>query len=99
MRQKIKNDVYISVDDVDLTTLRNIEFYVKQLSVFFQYIPVVVNANTMIVTIPKEDADRLAVGSVKLQFAFTDAGGKDDASDVLEIDVAELLKAEGYNAD
>lgn len=100
MRQKIENNVYISVEGVDLKTLTHIEFYIRQLNTFLQYTPVIIDSATMLLKIPKEDADRLAVGSVKLQFAFTDANGNDDASDVLTIAVDELLKSEGYiNAD
>ena len=99
MRQKIENKIHIAVDGVDLTTLKKIEFYVRQLNLFFQYTPDVLDAHNMMIVIPKEDADMLATGSVKLQFAYTDSSGNDDASDIAEVSVEELLKGEGYNAD
>lgn len=98
MRQRIANTVSISVDGVDLTAISNIEFYVRQNGLFFEYVPTVVNASTMIVIIPKEDADLLMPAFVRLQFAYTNADGRPDASDVLAISVAELLKTEGYDA-
>lgn len=96
MRQRIKNTVYITVDGVDLTTLTNIEFYVRQVDLFFQYTPEIIDAHNMTVTIPKEDADKLCCSCVKLQFAFTDANGNDDASEPVIVTVEELLKGEGY---
>lgn len=96
MRQKIKNTVHISVDGIDLTTLTNIEFYVRQVNKFFQYTPQIIDASNMIVTIPKEDADELCCACVKLQFAFTDKDGNDDASEVVSVPMEELLKGDGY---
>ena len=96
MRQKIKNTVHISVDGIDLTTLANIEFYVRQAGKFFQYTPYVIDASNMIITIPKEDADELWAATVKLQFAFTDKDGNDDASEVVSVPIEELLKGDGY---
>lgn len=98
MRQRIENTLSISVEGVDLTTVSNIEFYVKQNGVFFEYSPVVTDASTMLVTITKEDADRLSTSGVSLQFAYTDSAGKPYASEILKISVAELLKREGYDA-
>lgn len=99
MRQRISNKLVISVDGIDLQSLTKIEFYVRQLSTFFQYVPTIVDSSTMVVVIPKADADKLSLGSVKLQFAYTDAEGNDDASDPICVDVGELLKAEGYDGD
>lgn len=99
MRRKIENKISVSVDGVDLTKLKHIEFYIRQCSTFFQYEPLVIDSSTMVITIPKNDADRLAMGYVELQFAFTDDEGNDDASDILSVNVKDLLKYGGYNAD
>lgn len=96
MRQKIANTLLISVEGVDLTTLTKIEFYVRQLRTFFQYEPRVIDQATMVVEIPKEDADKLIRANVELQFAFTDSDGNDDASGVTTVTVDELLKGDGY---
>lgn len=98
MRRKIENNLCVSVDGIDLTKLKHIEFYIRQWNTFFQYEPLVIDSSTMLVTIPKNDADRIAMGCVELQFAFTDEEGNDDASDILSINVKDLLKSEGYNA-
>lgn len=97
MREKIKNTLKITCDDVDLTTLRNIEFYVKQSGFFGEYKVSVTSAHEMVVDIPFEDAMKLRPGKANLQFAFTDAQGVPDASNVLAVDVRDLLKEVGYD--
>lgn len=97
MREKIKNQLEITTTDIDLTTLTNIEFYVRQTRFFGSYTPVVISSTEMIVIIPFEDAKKLTHGKAKLQFAFTDANGKPDTSDVVEVEVKELLKEVGYD--
>ena len=102
LRQKIRNTVYIDADGVDLTTLTDVEVYVKQArtrAVFLQYVPVIVDAKTMYFEIPKSDADRLVPGEVLLQFAFRYSDGTPDASDIYHGTVAELLKEAGYDPD
>lgn len=97
MREKIKNTLKITCTDVDLTTLKNIEFYVKQRHFFGCYTPLVVSASEMAVTIPFSDAKRLVKGTADLQFAFITAEGVPDASDVVTVEVADLLKEVGYD--
>lgn len=97
MREKIQNTLKITCNSVDLTTLKNIEFYVKQRHFFGCYTPFVVNESEMSVTIPFSDAKKLEPGTVKLQFAFTTADGVPDASDVVEMEVDEFLKEVGYD--
>ena len=97
MREKIKNQLKITCTDVDLTTVTDIEFYVKQLKFFGDYTPVVISPTEMVVTIPFEDAKKLKKGEVELQFAFTDAEGTPRASNPLKHGVAELLKESGYD--
>ena len=55
MREKIQNTLKITCPDLDLTTVSNIEFYVKQPNFFGCYTPTVVSANEMVVTIPFAD--------------------------------------------
>ena len=99
MREKIKNTLKITCDDVDLTTVKNIEFYVKQGRFFGCYTPTVISASEMLVTIPFSDARKLKKGTAELQFAFTTAEGTPDASDVIKHEVADLLKEVGYDSD
>jgi hypothetical protein len=97
MREKMKNTLKLTCNDVDLTTIRNIEFYVKQPNFFGCYVPFVSSASEMSVIIPLADAKRLTEGTVKLQFAFTYADGTPGASDVVTAEVGELLKGAGYD--
>lgn len=98
MREKIENRLKITCDSVDLTTLTNIEFYVRQANFFGCYVPSVISPSEMVVVIPFEDAKKLRTGNVKLQFAFTDQNGNPDASGVVNMDVGELLKEVGYGS-
>lgn len=97
MREKIENQLKITCTDIDLTTLNNIEFYVKQLKFFKSYTPVVTSSTEMVVIIPFEDAKKLTHGTAELQFAFTDSEGNPDASDTLKVEVDDLLKEVGYD--
>lgn len=59
--------------------------------------PDVVDANHMTVVIPFEDAMRLSQGKAKLQFAFVDANGNPQATDIIEVSVHDFLKEAGYD--
>ncbi len=96
MRQRMKNYLSIAVNGVDLTTVSNIEFYLRQSSLFFQYTPKIVSAEEMLVEIPYEDAMKLASGECRIQFAYTDIGGTPLATDVKNVSVGTLLKEAGY---
>jgi len=98
MREKIENRLKITCDSIDLTTLSDIEFYVRQAYFFGCYVPSVISPNEMVVIIPFEDAKKLRTGEVKLQFAFTNQNGNPDASDIVVMTVDELLKEVGYGS-
>ncbi len=97
MREKIRNCLKIKCDDIDLTTLTNIEFYVRQMKFFATYAPTVLSQNEMLVVIPFEDAMQLNRGEVRLQFAFTNEDGTPDASEIVVKQVDDLLKEVGYD--
>ena len=97
MREKIENRLKITCEDIDLTTITNIEFYVSQIKFFQCYYPVVLSSTEMSVLIPFEDAKRLNAGEVKLQFAFTDKESNRRASEVVLLPVKDLLKEAGYD--
>lgn len=100
MRQKIKNTLAVEVEGIDLTTVRNIEFYIRQGDIFYEYTPTVLNSSEMIVIIPKDHADALRYDMVcSLQFAFTDPDGNHIASEIVKDYVDRLLKSEGYDGD
>lgn len=96
MRQRIENHMVISVSGIDLTTVSNIKFWVRQGSVLLEYAPTVVDSITMTVLIPKSDAMHLSKSDVKMQFAYTDSQGVPNASEVVTMTVDELLKESGY---
>ena len=98
MRNKIKNTLDINVCGIDLTTLTNIEFYVKQGNLFFQYTPEIIDYNNMIIEIPYEDTLQLVPYiNAELQFAFTDDNGNVGASNIERVIIQELIKEGGYN--
>ena len=97
MREKIKNQLKITCEDIDLTEVTDIEFYVKQFAFFGCYTPSVLSPTEMTVSIPFEDAKKIKNGEAKLQFAFTDKNGIPRASDVVVKSVNELLKEGGYD--
>ena len=97
MRENIENLLRITCEDVDLTTVSHIEFYVKQTKFFGCYTPNVISPTEMTVKIPMSDARRLSEGNVHLQFAFTDADGNPRATEVVTTKVRTLLKEVGYD--
>ena len=97
VREKIANKLRITCNDVDLTALTNIEFYVKQPHFFKSYTPAVISPTEMVVIIPFSDAKALTVGIVELQFAFTNREGNPDASDIVKMRVSDLLNEAGYD--
>lgn len=98
MKQKIKNALKIECEDVDLTKISNIEFYLKQSGKTFPpYTPQVLDAHHMVVVIPYEDAMELTVTSVRMQFAFVDENGVPRVSEIVTKPVGEFLKEAGYD--
>lgn len=96
LRQRMKNRLVLSCEDVDLTSVSDIEVYLEQDDLFFQYTPEVLSPSTMAITIPLSDAVQLETGTVSMQFAFTDASGLPWASEIIYSTVSELLKEDGY---
>lgn len=97
---RIKNTLHITLpsdDRTDLTTVSDLEFYLRQVGFFRQYKPTVISAHEMLVVIPLEDAMLLYPDStVQLQFAFTDAEGNHVPSEKKKLRVKDFLKKEGY---
>lgn len=96
MRQRIENELSVTVEGVDLTTVRDLVFWVRQSSVFLEYVPEIADSGTMLVHIPKEDAMKLRSSDVEMQLAFTDGEGRPMASDIVRMSVDRLLKGAGY---
>lgn len=99
MRKGIQNSLCITVEGVDLTLAKKIEVYLRQNTLFFQYTPEVVDATTLYVIVPKNDADLLRYGQyVEFQAALTDEYGNPLATDIVSVSVGDFLKAGGYDA-
>lgn len=97
MRQKIENQLHITVPELcKLTEASDIEFYVKQDSLMWTYTPYVISDTDMLVTIPYEDAMKLKLGNIKMQFAYKDASGIPHSSDIVYTTVEAFLKEAGY---
>lgn len=96
MRQRMENDLSVTVEGVDLTTVRDLMFWVRQEKVFLEYVPEVADSGTMLVHIPREDAMGLWPGTAELQLAFTGGDGRPQASDIVRVGVERLLKEAGY---
>lgn len=96
MRQRIENYLSVTVEGVDLTTVQDPVFWVKQSNVFLEYVPEVADSGTMLVHMPKEDAVKLREGKADVQFAFTTQDGRPLASDIAKVSVERLLKEAGY---
>lgn len=99
MRQRIENYLSVTVDGVDLTTVHDHVFWLKQSSVFLEYVPEIVDSSNMLVYIPKEDAMKLRNSDVEMQLAFTTQEGRAFASDIVRMSVDRLLKEAGYGPD
>lgn len=97
MREKIKNTIHITCTGIDLTTVTNIEFYVRQVNFFGCYSPTVISPSDMVVVIPFEDAYKLKQGNANVQFAYTDENGVPQATESNTVSVGELLKEKGYD--
>ena len=97
MKKRIKNSLHITCDDVDLTAVSRIEFYLRQSRFFRQYTPKVLSTHEMLVEIPFEDARMLMAADVQLQFAFVDANGNPRATEIETVPVGDLLKEAGYD--
>ena len=96
MTEKIRNSITITCEDADFDTATNIEIYLRQGDLFFQYAPSAVDKHELAVVIPKADAMKLQPGTCRMQFAFTDGEDSPRASAVQKLSVTELLKEAGY---
>ena len=97
MRQRIKNQLLIEVNGVDLTQTTNLELYISQTPHFFQYVPEVMDTNKLVVVIPFEDAMKLKRGVARMQLAFVGPDGGPNASEPVDVPVATLIKEAGYD--
>lgn len=97
MRAKIENNLIIEVCSIDLTKLKNIEFYIKQGELFFQYTPQIIDEHRMTIKISYDEAMQFSPDTnAESQFAFTDIFGNKGASEITKIPVDDLINNDGY---
>ena len=97
MKNRIQNQLHIQCSGTNLMEDSNIELYIKQGSLLFQYIPRVIDETSMLVVIPFEDAIQLKQGKVLVQLAFMDKYKNPIASEITRVEVTSLLKENGYD--
>lgn len=101
MIQRMKNLVSISVPDIDLNSVSNIEvtFEQKSTDVEFTYSGgsvEVADAHVLFVLVPKEDAMEFDTKQILGQVMYTTADGLPNATKIFKVSVDELLKEDGY---
>ncbi len=100
MTENRKNTLRIvpkNPDSIDFTKISKIEVYLRQGTFFRQYTPTVVDAGTMLVEIPFDDALQLKPGRASMQFAYTDEAGHPQNTRERVVPVENLIKQEGYD--
>ena len=98
MIRGIKNTLTIRVKDAALTSAANIEFYLRQGTLFYQYTPTVIDDECLVVIVPREDTEKMLRGRILCQLVFTDKDGNNRASRPKACEVECLLKEDGYGA-
>lgn len=98
--QRIANIRRVTIsEDVQLTTATKIQAFVTQGSNEFVYdITTPVSDNEIDILIPYSDAIQLGKSAVKLQVAWTEAGGTPRCTKPKTISVDEFIYSGGYEA-
>lgn len=101
MIQRMRNTIPIDVTDLDLDSVSELEVYLEQSSTntllkFSGDEISIVDADTLSVSISKEDAMRFSTATCRGQVAFTDVNGNPGATKIFYVPVYELLWREGY---
>ena len=98
--QRIANIRRLTIsEDAQLLSASKIQVFVTQGSLEFVYdIPVAVSDTEIDVQIPYADAIQLGRGAIKVQVAWTDAGGTPRCTKPKTISVDEFIYSGGYEA-
>ncbi len=101
MRRRIRNIIQLEIEGASLSQITNPEFYIDQkapggFSCFLIYTPQIVDDTHIQVEIPFEDAMKLKSDAAKIQFAFTNSSGYPCATEILTVQIGDLLKETGY---
>ena len=100
MIQRMRGQVSIDVDGIDLTTCTDIQVELIQeqtgTEMLFTGADVMVGPSNVAVTIPKDTAMSLDVSPLRAQIMFTREDGYPDATLPFTVPVRELIKEDGY---
>lgn len=97
MNQGMENICTVTVEGIDLNTVTEAELYLRQSWGIRKYVPVICGRDSLLVTIPKEDADRLNIREpVRLQLAYRDVNTHPQLSSIAHVPVQEFL-GRGYS--
>lgn len=100
MIQRMRGQVSIDVDGIDLTTCTDIQVELIQeqtgTEMLFTGADVMVGPANVAVTIPKDTAMSLDVSPLRAQIMFTREDGYPDATLPFTVPVRELIKEDGY---
>lgn len=103
MFQRMRGAISISIDEVDMTAVTDIEVKLIQedtgVDLLFTGDQVAVaNESTVQVEIPKATAMELDVAPLRGQVMFTRPDGYPDATKPFTVPVSELIKEDGYGS-
>lgn len=103
MFQRMRSAVSITVNDVDMLTVTDVEVKLIQedtgVEMLFTGSDVAIaDASTVSVVIPKDIGMQLEVAPIRGQIMFTRDNGYPDATSPFTISVSELIKEEGYGS-
>lgn len=101
MIQRMRNKVPITVPEIDLTAVSNIEVTLEQRSTNVEYTysgdaVEVADAHVLFVSVPKEDAMQFDTRQILGQVMYTQPDGLPNATKIFKVSVDELLKEDGY---
>lgn len=98
MREKIENKILIKVNGApDLTQATQVVVWVRQGENLWEYTPIILGADELMVEASYEDCCGLVGGiQAQIQVVGTDDKGNDFASDPKGVPVGKMLKEEGY---
>lgn len=92
MVQKIRNVLYVTLRGENLTECTDLSFKIVQGDSFSKtYTPTVEDETHFIVEVPQTDAEDLTIRPARCQLTYTDGNGNPRATEVMTVNVEELL--------
>lgn len=102
MIQRMRNNITVNVDGVDLSTVTNIEVFLRQESTGVERLisgaSITAGDGVLVFELPKELGMQLEASPIRAQIMFTRENGLPDATSPFNIPVRELMKEAGYGS-